>query len=146
MVIIKNTQRKIKINTQQFEKDANVVLKELGYEGYDLGIWFTTNRMIRKFNKQYRNKDVPTDILSFPYHQLKPGERIYVESDDDKNLGDLIISAEFVHALYADAFYPRLQKLLVHGVCHLLGYDHYTPDSDIVMKKLEDSLLLSIRR
>lgn len=146
MVVIKNTQRKIKINTVQFEHDAYTVLKELGYEGYDLGVWFTTNQTIKKFNGQYRDKNVPTDILSFPYHDLKPGEKIKPQTDDDKNLGDLIISAEFVYNLYpGDLFYPRLQKLLVHGASHLLGYDHYTPEADVKMLKLEERLLKAIK-
>lgn len=142
MITIKNTQRAVTVNTQQFLHDAQAILKELGYDGYDLGIWFTTNQTIRKFNRQYRAKDVPTDILSFPYHILKPGETINPRTDDDKNLGDLIISAKYVHDLYPEKlFYPRLQKLLVHGVSHLLGHDHDTPETDAIMLKLEERLL-----
>lgn len=142
MITIKNTQRSIKIDTKQFIHDAQAALKELGYENYDLGIWFTTNATIQKFNKQYRAKNVPTDILSFPFHALQPGKKIKPRTQEDENLGDLIISAKYVHDLYPDdLFYPRLQKLLVHGVSHLLGHDHDTPETDAQMLELEERLL-----
>ena len=64
---------------------------------FDLGIWLTSNKMIHKYNKEYREKDKPTDVLSFPYHtELKAGERIKVKTEEDKNLGDLIIAPEYV--------------------------------------------------
>ena len=98
------------------------------YADFDLGIWLTSNKMIRKYNKQYRDKDKPTDVLSFPYHhELKAGEQIKVKTEEDKNLGDLIIAPEYVmHDLpkWETTFEKHLQRLLVHGICHLLGYDH----------------------
>lgn len=143
MIIIKNTQRTFKINTAKLKKSAESILKELGYEGFDLGIWLTTNKMIRSYNKEYRKKDTATDILSFPYHQLEPGQNIQVKTDEDKNVGDIIISVEFVHnllPLYKTTLQKRFDTLLIHGICHLLGYSHYDEENDKIMSTLEKKL------
>ena len=104
------------------------MLHVLGYQDFDLGIWFTTNQTIQRYNKKYRKKDKPTDILSFSYHtDLKPGQEIKVKEDEDKNLGDLIISLEFAQKdvkKLKKSIVEHLQILLVHGIAHLLGYDH----------------------
>jgi len=97
MITIRNTQRKIDVNTNQLKHDGQKILDLLDYPDFDLGIWLTTNKTIREYNKNYRNKDKATDILSFAFHpQLKAGERITVKSNDDKNLGDLILSLEYI--------------------------------------------------
>ncbi len=143
MITIKNTQRKIKISTARIKKTAQMILNELGYSDFDLGIWLTTNKTIHSYNKEYRGKDKPTDILSFPYHQLEPGEQIIPKTDDDKNVGDLIISLEFVQGLlplYDVTLQDRVDTLLIHGICHLLGYSHYDEENDKIMSKLEKKL------
>lgn len=56
MITIKNSQRTIEVDTQKLEQSAQTILKELGYEGYDLGIWLTTNKTIHSYNKTYRKK------------------------------------------------------------------------------------------
>ena len=81
MILIKNTQKKIKIDINHIKKDVQTILNLLGYPDFDIGIWFTTNPTIRKYNKEYREKDKATDVLSFPYHEtLKPGEKITPET------------------------------------------------------------------
>lgn len=143
MITIKNTQRTTDIDQKFITKTAQTILDKLKYSDFDLGIWFTTNKTIRSYNKQYRNKDKATDILSFPYHQLEPGERIKVHCDEDKNIGDIIISLEFVKEvlpLYNVSLEERLKTLLVHGICHLLGYSHYDEENDKIMRKLEKDL------
>ncbi len=147
MILIKNTQRKIKINTKKIKDDVEKMLHVLGYQDFDLGIWFTTNQTIQRYNKKYRKKDKPTDILSFPYHtDLKPGQEIKVKEDEDKNLGDLIISLEFAQKdvkKLKKSIVEHLQILLVHGIAHLLGYDHKTQKKYRQMQKFENMLLAS---
>jgi len=144
MITIKNTQRTFKIDHKAVEKTAQQILNELNYSDFDLGIWFTTNKTIRYYNKTYRNKDKATDILSFPYHpHLEPGQRIKVQEEDDKNVGDIIISLEFVHGvlpLYETSLDERIKVLLVHGICHLLGYSHYDPANDEKMITIEKKI------
>ncbi len=134
MITIKNTQRTHKIDIEKVRADAQIILNELGYSDFDLGIWFTTSKMVREYNKTYRDKDKATDILSFPYHtDLKPGQRIKVKEEEDKNVGDILIAVEFVEnllPLYECTLQKRISVLLVHGICHLLGYTHYDEEND----------------
>lgn len=145
MITIKNSQRKIKINIAQLKRDAQIILDALNYSDFDLGIWLTTNKAIQKYNREYRDKDKPTDVLSFPYHpDLKAGKRITAKSEDDKNLGDLILAPEYIaHDLpkWSTTFEKHLQRLLVHGICHLLGYDHIKDEDYKVMNRKETMLL-----
>jgi len=144
MISIKNTQRKCAIDLEKVRKEAQTILDELGYSDFDLGIWFTTSRTVREYNKSYRNKDKATDILSFPYHaNLKPGQRIKVKDEEDKNVGDILIAPEFVQnllPLYETTLQKRISVLLVHGICHLLGYTHYDDENDQKMSAKERML------
>lgn len=145
MILIKNQQRKITLDVDKIEADAQQVLAALKYVDFDVGILITTNATIRKYNREYRQKDKPTDILSFPAHpELAAGKRIRVQTEDDKNLGDLIISAEYVAQAAKDlhtTLQERLQVLLVHGICHLLGYDHIE-DADWRRMRAKEAFLL----
>jgi len=143
--MIRNTQQKISLDVEKLKADAQTILTALNYADYDLGIWLTTNTMIRRYNRDYRHKDKATDILSFPYHpELKVGEKIKVHIDEDKNLGDLIISLEYVQKdspRWHQSFEHRIKVLLVHGICHLLGYNHIEDQDYKIMKRKESALL-----
>ena len=145
MIFIKNSQRKIKIDLDELKKNTQVILNELGYSGFDISIWLTTNKTIHIYNKNYRQNDKPTDILSFPYHtDLKVGQKIKLKFEDDKNLGDIIISPQYVLddlPRWNKTFEERMKVLLVHGICHLLGYDHIEDADFKIMAKKEKSLL-----
>lgn len=149
MITIKNTQRSFVINKKQLEATAQGILQELGYQDFDLGIWLTTSKTIRTYNCDFRNKDKATDILSFPYHyDLQPGQRITVHTEEDKNVGDVIIAVDFVHnllPLYKTTLDKRLGILLVHGICHLLGYTHYDEENDEKMSKLEKKIAKKLK-
>ena len=138
MITIKNNIRKIKISEKKIRGLVAQILKILKYEDFDIGIWLTTNNMIKKYNKNYRKKDKETDILSFPFHTpLKAGKKIIAHSPDEKNLGDIIISLEYAKKDALDTKRPfdeHIKILLAHGICHLIGYDHET---DIDYKKMQ---------
>lgn len=145
MIRIQNRQRKIKFSTALYEQKAQTILNELGYGDFDLGVLLTTNVTIQKYNRDFRGKDKPTDVLSFPYHPfLKAGNKILVTCDEDKNIGDLIISVAYVlkNDLNLDGdFNARMNRMLVHGICHLLGYDHIDDNDFKKMQKIENKLL-----
>ncbi len=128
MITIKNTQRKIIVNTKQLKQDIQDILDLLHYSDFAVGVMLTTNKTIKHYNALYRHKDNPTDILAFPFHTtVKAGNRIKAKTSDEKNLGDLIISLEYVKNAAQElntTFEQRLRILIVHGICHLLGYDH----------------------
>ncbi len=141
MVNINNEECTTNLSMEQFEKDAQKVLTLMGYADFDLGILLTDNQAIQCFNRDFRSKDEPTDILSFPFHtDLEAGQEIIAETEDDKNVGDLIISLEYIKELCEQenkTINEHLRTLLCHGICHLLGYDHYTESTDKVMKEKE---------
>lgn len=149
MILIKNSQRKIKIDTGSIKADMQKILNLINYPDYEISILLTTNKTIQKYNRDFRHKDKPTDILSFPFHtELKPGQQILPDMEDDKNLGDLIISLEYVQkdaANYNQTFEERLKVLLVHGICHLLGHDHETDEDYKLMQKQEKFLLKNLK-
>lgn len=112
---------------------------------------------IHEINKQYRNVDASTDVLSFPSVNWKKGttagthpERLKMEYDDSQNsyfLGDIIISVE--HAIrqaeeYGHAAEREMAYLLVHGLFHLMGYDHMEEEEKKQMRAQEEKALSSI--
>ncbi len=145
MITIINRTKSPVVDTQRLHKIMNAMLKTVGYENFDLGILLTTNKTIQRYNRDYRNKDKPTDILSFPYHTtLQPGEQIVVHDPEDQNLGDIIISLEYVKAHapeWSRTFEEHLYALLAHGLAHLLGYDHQNDVQEAQMQKIEQQLL-----
>ena len=120
------------VDVAQIERDVACILDQLGYADFDIAFMLTDNDTMQEYNFKFRGKNEPTDILSFPFYpDLCPGERIQSIDEDERNLGDVIISLDRV---YHDArelgqsFELRMRILLVHGVCHLLGYDHHTDE------------------
>jgi probable rRNA maturation factor len=149
MITIRDTQRSIRVSKTALQKTAATMLASLGYADFDLGILLTTNATIRRYNKTYRDKDKATDILSFPYHEsLKPGQKIVVKSPEDKNMGDIIISLEYVRKdaiiRWNRYFDDHMTVLLAHGIAHLLNYDHQTDAEFEVMQKVEKKLLKAV--
>ncbi len=148
MITVKNSQRKIRVDTEALQQNALSMLKTIGYDTFDLGILLTTNKTIQQYNKKYRSINKPTDILSFPYHaKLKAGMKIVVKSPEDKNLGDLIISLEYSQKKADEfgfsSFDEYLLILLAHGIAHVIGYDHTTEKEYLAMQKVEKKLLES---
>lgn len=155
MILISNQQRRFPIDEDTLSSLIQELLNTLGYADFAIGILLTTNSTIKQYNKEYRNKDVVTDVLSFPYHQIQAGKRIIAKTADDKNLGDIIIALAFVWdklAEHADwqqknkkerviLLHKRIVELIVHGICHLLGYDHTTDADYKAMQKKERELL-----
>ncbi|MFC1841673.1 rRNA maturation RNase YbeY [Candidatus Dependentiae bacterium] len=145
MITIKNNQKKISVSEKKIKEYIKKIIKILGYENFDVGIWLTTNSTIKKYNKTYRKKNKPTDILSFPFYpDLKPEKKITPKSDDEKNLGDLIISLEYAKKdakKFDKTLDEHLKVLLVHGICHLVGYTHETERDYKKMQAQEQYLL-----
>ena len=118
-----------------------------------ISIIFTTPRNIHKINKQYRNVDKPTDVLSFPiFEKQELEEKIKnKEFEHEDILGDIIISIEKVkeQALeYEHSFERELSYMIVHGFYHLMGYDHIKEEDKVIMRPKEENILnkLGIRR
>jgi probable rRNA maturation factor len=149
MILIKNSQRTYPVDKKSTTKIIQKLLDSLGYSNFDIGIWFTNNKTIALYNTEYRHKQGPTDILSFPYYtELKAGQKIVAQNAEEANLGDIIISLEYVYTSERWQDTPeteRLPLLLIHGICHLLGYDHENDKDYEVMRKKELELLKAIK-
>lgn len=149
MVIVSSRLKKHSLDKAFYEVFVEKMLRELKYDNFDISITFTTNKTIRELNKNFRGKDKPTDVLSFPHHpHLKAGQRIKVTHDDDKALGDIIISVEYTAVdaqKHGVTLEQRIELLLAHGVAHLLGHDHIKDNEYKVMRRLEERLLRAAR-
>ena len=125
------------------EKIAEFVNSILEYEGMSeeespyVSLLITTNEVIRKINEEYREKDTPTDVISFAYNETENIGPFNI-------LGDIIISAERVEeqaAEYEHSVEREFYYVLCHGILHLLGYDHMEEDEKSKMREKEEEIL-----
>lgn len=118
------------------------MLAELTPESTSLGLRFVSDREMRRVNRTYRQKDAPTDVLSFPGEQedLLPG---IPTEEAGRHLGDILISIPTARRQAAENGHDierELRVLLLHGVLHCMGYDHESDDG--TMERLEKRLRL----
>ncbi len=122
------------------EKALKTTMHHLSLENVvsEVSLLFTDNKHMAQINAQWRNKNEPTNVLSFPAFPLKVGQT------PGLILGDIIIAQETV-ALEASTegklFQDHLTHMIVHGVLHLLGYNHETDEEAHQMEKLEREIL-----
>ncbi|MGG0238401.1 rRNA maturation RNase YbeY [Bacillus rhizoplanae] len=105
-------------------------------DGAELSITFVNNERIQEINREYRDKDQPTDVISFALEDMGEGEMEIVGVDMPRMLGDIIISIPRTKEQaeeYGHSFERELGFLAVHGFLHLLGYDHMTEEEEKVM-------------
>ncbi|MGF9963209.1 rRNA maturation RNase YbeY [Bacillus rhizoplanae] len=105
-------------------------------DGAELSITFVNNERIQEINREYRDKDQPTDVISFAMEDIGEGEMEIVGVEMPRMLGDIIISiprAKEQAEEYGHSFERELGFLAVHGFLHLLGYDHMTEEEEKVM-------------
>lgn len=147
----KNEQNKIELTPALRSAVKKAIVAALDYQEIDfpteISVTFTDNEKIRILNSEYRQKDAPTDVLSFPL--FENGE---IEYDDDSEepcaLGDIVISLEMA-AAQAEEYGHSLEReaafLAVHSVLHLLGFDHEVSEEDeIYMKESAEEILSGI--
>lgn len=145
-VIITNKQKEVKIPTglrMLVRRCCNAVLRMEEFKGSaEISVTFVNNAQIKEYNKQYRDKDIVTDVLSFGM-----GENGVYDIDPDTGaqiLGDVVISMEkaqeqalrFDHSLQREVGY-----LTAHSVLHLLGYDHENNLERVHMREKEEYIM-----
>jgi probable rRNA maturation factor len=146
-IIIENMQEQVKIGDElvtKIEKVAGLCLAgEAPKYDFEMCIILVSNEEIRVLNKEYRNIDSPTDVLSFPLLEARNGRITLGLGDKDPDsgmvqLGDIIISpekaleqaSEFGHGLEVEIIF-----LVIHGVLHLLGYDHENDNGEMFQRQ-----------
>lgn len=110
----------------------------------EISLVLVDDAYIRQLNKEYRNIDRPTDVLSFAQRESTEEEPLYPQDLEDNLLGDIVLSLEtavrqaqeYGHSLEREAAY-----LVVHGCLHLLGYDHQTPEEKKIMREKEEKIM-----
>ncbi len=115
-------------------------------EGSEVSVTFVTNEAIREINREYRDKDQPTDVISFALEEMGEGEVQIIGEGMPRVLGDIIISTDRTReqaAEYGHSFERELGFLAVHGFLHLLGYDHMTEADEKEMFGKQDAILAS---
>ena len=93
----------------------------------EVSITVTDDQRIHDLNRQYRGIDRPTDVLSFAFNESDEPEIIFDDEDHIDTLGDIIVSIDRARAQaveYGHSFKREIIFLIVHGMLHLLGYDH----------------------
>ena len=111
-----------------------------------ISIILTNPEHIHEINKQYRNVDRATDVLSFPMFKKKEIDEKIKNNDFEHEdvLGDIVISIEKVEEQakeYGHSFEREFAYMLVHGFYHLMGYDHIEDDDKVIMRKKEEIVL-----
>jgi probable rRNA maturation factor len=108
----------------------------------ELCIKLVDEETIAELNEKWMDKEGPTDVLAFPMDELRPG--LVNEEPEEGVLGDLVLCASVAARQAAAAGHPtadELQLLTVHGILHLLGYDHAEPGEHKEMFGLQATLL-----
>ena len=140
-VVITNEQDKIEILAdweEKINKVAAICLKEEQIpEEAEVDLLFVDNETIREMNREYRDKDSATDVLSFPMYEADEE----IDDEDEILFGDIVISLERAQEQceeYGHSLEREVMYLLVHGLLHLAGYDHMEEEDKRLMRQQEE--------
>ncbi len=148
-IISSNEQEKYEISEELMKKIESVIKEceneEEVFFDNEISITFTDNENIRQINNDYRQKDVETDVLSFPiYEKYEFDEEKNIESDFIRPLGDIVISMEKADEQSKDfghSFEREVCYLVCHSMFHLMGYDHIQEDEKKIMREKEEKVM-----
>ena len=134
------------------KKTIRVALESEGVDfPCEISVLLTSDNGIQEINREQRDVDAPTDVLSFPMFDLTPGELPDASADADPEtgcvpLGDMVISMERVAAQakeYGHSNRRELSYLVVHSILHLLGYDHMDEGAQKAQMREREEAILS---
>lgn len=127
---------------------TSLIERTLDHLGYTfepiLSVSFVDNSFIHKMNKEYRGVDRPTDVISFAFLDGEKDKDKMLHGNGPVSLGDIYISIDKAKEQAEEYGHPlerELSFLFVHGLLHLLGYDHMNKEDEEVMFKLQDEIL-----
>jgi probable rRNA maturation factor len=134
--------KKLKNKSVFFKKICSLLPKKYQFtkKKVSLTLLLSNNKNIKKLNKNFRNKNKPTDVLSFPFDKrLKISKNVYI--------GDIMISYNFMNKPKSQSlnnFREKVIKTFIHGFLHLLGHDHITNSDYKKMIKEEKKIYKSV--
>lgn len=127
------------IDTKDIEKVLEIAIKKLNLKDIEFNIIFVDNGYIHKLNKEYRNIDRETDVISFALEDDNSFPKM-----ETKVLGDIYISIDKAKSQaeeYGHSFKREICFLAVHGFLHINGYDHMNKEDEEVMFGLQEEIL-----
>ena len=136
--IINETKEDIK-ELEEVEKLLNFTLKKLDIKSSIFNVIIVSEEKIKELNRDYRSKDSVTDVISFALED----DKTFIKTDI-RVLGDIYIclkKAQDQAKEYNHSILRELSFLSIHGLLHLLGYDHMTKEDESVMFKLQEVIL-----
>lgn len=110
---------------------------------YEVDVNLIDNERIHEINREYRHVDRPTDVISFAFLDHVDGE-VTIKGDIPTLLGEIFISVDKAKEqanAYGHSLLREMSFLFVHGLLHLLGYDHMTKEEETVMFSLQEEIL-----
>lgn len=129
---------------------VNVLEAEGLPDGTEMSLVLVGVDDMSRYNERFMNRRGPTDVLAFPLEHLHPGKRPALEPNGPPlNLGDVFVCPRVVrsNAVAAGVPFPdELSLIVVHGILHLLGYDHFEDDEAATMEARETELLARVGR
>ena len=134
------------------KQTISTALKLYGQPNCEVNLTIVTPAEITKLNNQYRNKNEPTDVLSFPgitsgHKPLISARRRLAGTKPARHLGDIVICLEVAQNQaneYAHSLERELAFLTAHGLLHLIGYDHNTPGEEAAMIEAQKQILAGV--
>ena len=149
MTLLIDNRTNFELTDEIKETLEKVCLKSLQYEEFnedcEISLSIVTNDEIHDINKQFRNIDSPTDVLSFPQLTFEEGEDADVNENGEIVLGDIIISIDRAKEQaeeYGHSLKRELAFLSVHSMLHLMGYDHMVPEEEEDMFRRQKEILI----
>ncbi len=139
MIHIRSFQKPLPVESKLVKRAVEAALAHQSAGG-DLSVVFTDDSQLQQLNREYLGIDAPTDVLSFPASETDP-------ESGGAYLGDILISVPRAAQQAEAAGHPlssEVQLLVVHGVLHLLGYDHATVQEKSRMWSAQGTILESI--
>ena len=134
------------LDEQKIRVKAKRALEDLGCLDKELSVLFTDDEHMAALNRQYRDKEGPTDVLSFPMTEDLDGE-IAPALFEPVMLGDVVVSVETAlrdAEELEQSFERTVDRLLIHGILHLLGYDHEKSQVDAMCMTKEEERLMAL--
>ena len=131
--------KKLFLTKKQVTEWANAVAAEVNLNDFEVSIFFCSDEQIRTLNRDYRSLDEVTDVLSFSQSE---GEDVGFPTGKRRQLGDIVISlSQTLRQAAEDNHDPIAEEkmLILHGILHLLGYDHVTDNGE--MMQLQEEII-----
>ena len=138
----KSWHRKIKNPKKYFSKKLNKISKNIKFlknKKITFTILLTNSLNMKKLNKKFRKRNKSTDVLSFPYFSLK---NLKLTKEKNFYIGDIAASYEIINSRSKkNNFFVEFDRVWVHGLLHLLGYNHIKNKDYFKMNKIEKKIL-----